>query len=265
MMRRWNDRSCCGIVGIALMLIAALCLLPSCDTGPKDDGSDETEQPAEPPPVFLSSELTYKADGNPRKGLIAYWSNTEARPALLLLPDSRGLDGWFRSQVDKYARMGYIVIVPDLTGLSEQSWDKDVVAELSASNAAAMQIVGPGPAVKTGVMGFGSGGTHALTAARYMNLDAVVICYGTLLAREEGLMEVEEPVLGIYGGSDERIPMTQIVAFQEAMQRVGGRFEGQVWQNEGHGFLRSPRDASAVREAEFAIVGWLDRYLLPPE
>jgi len=248
----------------ALLIAGVLAISPGCANGKAKDEGQIPEKPPEPPAVLQSAELKYEVDGKPRRGLINYWSNSINRPYLLLFPDERGLDPWFRRESEKYARMGYTVVTPDFSSITERSWDKDVVAQISAATAAALTLTRSGPAPKTGVMGFGPGGTYALTAARYLKLDAAVVCYGDLIPREEALLDLAEPILGIYGGSDALIPMTSIVAFQEAMQRTGGRFTGQVWQNEGHDFLRSPRNPDSVQEANLEIVGWLDRYLLPP-
>ena len=96
-----------------------------------------------------------------------------------------------------------------------------------------------------------------------MDLEALVICYGDLITSPEALQKVREPVLGIFGRLDEQVPVATAEAFQKIMEQMGGRFEGNIWGKEGHGFMRHPVDPNDAREADIEIINWLDTYFVP--
>jgi carboxymethylenebutenolidase len=63
-----------------------------------------------------------------------------------------------------------------------------------------------------------------------------VVYYGTSPATAS-LANVKVPVLGLYGGDDERVGAT-VPPADSAMKALGKRFEPHTFPGAGHGFLR---------------------------
>lgn len=250
-----------------LMAFLACGLLTSCqgdNTSSTLDLDNESATNAEPvEKTLLSEPLTYDVEGAQRAGHLARLNPLTVAPMLLLLPDERGIDAWMLNHAARFAQLGYVTVIPDIDHVTVDARDRDLVAEVEAAMAAARERVGYLAPPRVGVVGWSIGGWHALTLTRRMNLDVTVICYGPLLSRVEGLLGVREPILGIFGGEDEQVPMGDIVAFEDSMKMISGRFEAHVFSVEGHDFMRFPVDDANRREAELQIVGWLDRYMPP--
>jgi carboxymethylenebutenolidase len=103
---------------------------------------------------------------------------------------------------------------------------------------------------KIGAVGFCLGGAlAALLACRDPELGAAIIFYGNAPAAEE-IPKIRCPVLGLYGGTDQRIT-SGVPAFAEAMSAAGKRFEHVVYDGVGHAFFNDGRpayDAAAARD-----------------
>jgi carboxymethylenebutenolidase len=62
------------------------------------------------------------------------------------------------------------------------------------------------------------------------------VYYGT--SPEAGYDRINAPVLGLYGGDDQRVNATIPMA-QEAMSGLGRPYEVEIYEGAGHGFLRA--------------------------
>jgi carboxymethylenebutenolidase len=113
------------------------------------------------------------------------------------------------------------------------------------------------------VLGFCVGGALAATlACRDPELGAAVIFYGTAPAAEE-IPKIRCPVLGVYGGADQRIT-GGLPPFVEAMKAAGKRFDHVVYDGVGHAFFNDGRpsyDAGAARDAFARTVAFLQSAL----
>ena len=86
------------------------------------------------------------------------------------------------------------------------------------------------------MVGFCWGGSTSFAfAVDYADLDAAVVYYGTSPPTET-LASVRAPVLGLYGGADNRVNST-IPAAQAELDRLGKRYEVNIYDGAGHGFL----------------------------
>lgn len=238
----------------------------------------EEQPPPEPKPSVLLPDprntvpatgeirpvaLIYSVGSRRMLGHLVRYENPGSAPILVLLHDEHGIDAWLRQRADAYARLGYIVLCPDLSDLINDTFDQPVIDNVSAAIAATEVELKRKPVGRLAAIGWGKGGEQALTLARNMDLEALVICYGDLIATPEALQKVREPVLGIFGRLDDVVPVAEVEAFQKLMMQMGGRFEGNIWADEGHGFMRMPNDPTNAREADLEIISWLDTYFVP--
>lgn len=246
---------------------------------PKDDpkAGEEAPKPDPKPSAMLPDprntvpatgdmtqvSIIYSVGARRMLGHLVRYADPGTAPILLLLHDEKGIDDWLRQRAEAYARLGYIVLCPDLSELMNETFDQPVIDNVMAAIAQTENQLQRKPVGRYAAIGWGHGGGQALTLARYMNLDAIVICYGDLITSPEALQKVREPVLGIFGRLDDQVPVTTVEEFQKIMEQMGGRFEGNIWGKEGHGFMRTPVDPNDAREADLEIINWLDTYFVP--
>jgi carboxymethylenebutenolidase len=200
--------------------------------------------------------VTYPAGGGDEvTAWVVYPERSDAAPVVIVIHEIYGLTDWIRSVADQLAAEGFIAIAPDLLsgkgsdGGGSASMDRqgavaairglersEVNRRLEAAAAYATGLPAAGDQV--GVVGFCWGGSSSfLLATAWDGLDAAVVYYGSSPATET-LSTISAPVLGLYGGDDNRVNATIPDARQE-MDRLGKTFEVEIYAGAGHGFLRN--------------------------
>ncbi|MFW5653722.1 MAG: dienelactone hydrolase family protein [Planctomycetota bacterium] len=241
-------------------------------SGPEEAEPEEVEpldplevvQPEIDPNSLTIEGIEYNAGGRRYSGILSRYPGLLRAPVLIALHDEYGFDAWFLKRIENYARLnpGVVVVAPDFRDWPDTRSEEALVENIRSAVNAAIEVVGYSEQPRIGVIGWSIGGTRAVIAGRYLDLDLVITCYGRLPFSEEELFDLREPVRGVYGQDDEKVPMTHVVNFGDRMSRLAGDFEAQVWQDEGHMFLRDPNEPSNAREAEDEIIFWIDRFLI---
>lgn len=213
---------------------------------------------------------------------VVYPERSDAAPVVVVIHEIFGLSNWIRAVADQLAAEGFIAIAPDLLTMKNvpvlpdgevdaqvarseiRTLDpSDVNRYLSAVGEYGMSL----PAAKRtyGVVGFCWGGSTSFAyAVAAPGLAASVVYYGTSPATES-LTSVRAPVLGLYGGADNRVNAT-IPAADSAMKAMGKTYEPHIFDGAGHGFLRQQdgqdgANMAATREAWPLTIQWFRRYL----
>ncbi len=106
-------------------------------------------------------------------------------------------------------------------------------------------------AEKTGVIAWGFGGRCAPQTAA--DSDAVVVYYGQPFLNPKLLAALEAPILGLFGGQDQDIPVGRVRRFESALQEAGKSVEIHVYAGAGHGFANPSSDS---HDAEAAADAW---------
>jgi carboxymethylenebutenolidase len=194
---------------------------------------------------------------------VVYPEREDAAPVVIVIHEIFGLTDWIRGVADQLAAAGFVAIAPDLLsgkapdGAGTAGFDQQgavrAIRELNRDevirrlNAAAEYATGlPSTTSAFAAIGFCWGGSTTFQyATRQPGLGAAVVYYGS--APDGGYEQIAAPVLGLYGGDDARVNAT-IPAAREAMQRLDKRYETEVYDGAGHGFLR----AQGSREANLA-------------
>lgn len=185
---------------------------------------------------------------------VVYPERSTPAPVVLVVHEIYGLSAWIRGVADQLAADGYIAIAPDLiTGKVALEGDtvaaQTAVAAVRALNAAdvhrqleAIARYGMNLSAaqkKYGIVGFCWGGStsfaHAVRSPA--GLGAAVVYYGSS-PDTSALTGVKVPVLGLYGGDDERVNAT-VPAAQSEMRRLGKTYDVHFFDGAGHGFLRA--------------------------
>lgn len=245
-------RHALGIATAAAALLAAPIPLSAQDL-PSDEAGAVERLDASP---RHGEWVTYPAgDGDEVTAWVVYPERSDAAPVVIVIHEIYGLTDWIRSVTDQLAAEGFIAIAPDLLsgkgsdGGGSSSMDRqgavaairglersEVNRRLEAAAAYATGL--PAAGEQVGVVGFCWGGSSSfLLATAWDGLDVAVVYYGSSPATET-LSTISAPVLGLYGGDDNRVNATIPDARQE-MDRLGKTFEVEIYAGAGHGFLRN--------------------------
>jgi len=198
--------------------------------------------------------ITYDAGGGDRvQAWVAYPERSDPAPVVVVIHDIRAMSDWARAVGDQLAADGFIAVVPDLLsgrgpggGGTESFTSNEVgraIRDLDPADvnrrlraAAAYGTSLPSATDRVGVVGFCWGGSTSFAfAVDYADLNAAVVYYGTS-PPTEALSSVRAPVLGLYGGIDNRVNST-IPAAQAELARLGKRYDVNIYDGAGHGFL----------------------------
>ncbi len=220
---------------------------------------------------------------------VVYPQRRTNAPVVVVIHEIYGLSTWIRGVADQLAADGYIAIAPDLLTGKVEHIQGDTVAAQAATAAIRnikpedyqrqLEAVAnwgmnlPSAQKKYGIVGFCWGGSasfaHALLSPK--GLAAAVVYYGSITpAQYSQVKNVKVPVLGLYGGSDQRIGAT-IPATDSVMKADGKTYDPHTFEGAGHGFLRqrndpqsgAPIDANvkASGQAWPLTIGWFRKFL----
>jgi carboxymethylenebutenolidase len=199
-------------------------------------------------------------------------------PLVLVVPEIFGLHEHIRDVTRRLAKLGYFAIAPDVffrqgdparyesvddirTHIVSKASDEQVLADLDASLEWAHR--NGGDASRLLATGFCWGGRITwLYAAHQRKLRAAVAWYGKLNGPKTAYQPrhpidvagaLNAPVLGLYGGQDQSIPLEQVEQMRSALREAGGASQVLVYPEAGHAFYADYRP-SYDREA--AEDGW---------
>ncbi|ACI98926.1 dienelactone hydrolase family protein [Rhodospirillum centenum] len=175
-------------------------------------------------------------------------------------------EGWLAVAPELYARQGDPAAVPDIQTLVRDLVSKVPDAQVLGDLDATLRWAGAngGDADRAAVTGFCWGGRITwLYAAHQPRLKAGVAWYGRLASPPTGLQpmvpvqlaaELKAPVLGLYGGADQGIPVADVDAMRKALAAAGKTESEIVLYPDGpHGFFA---DYRASYRPEIAADAW---------
>jgi carboxymethylenebutenolidase len=158
-------------------------------------------------------------------------------------------EGYLAIAPDLYQRQGDVTKITDLQQIVRdvvaKVGDEQVMKDLDATVAWAKSS-GEGDTAKLGITGFCWGGrTVWMYSAHSKDLKAGVAWYGRLVANPLGgpktnpldvAANLNAPVLGLYGGKDQGIPLESVEKMREALKKDGDPSQIQVYDDAAHGF-----------------------------
>src|SRR5258706_1046689 len=234
------------------------------------------DQPTLPPG---EKEAKARLDASPRHGewvdiavpgsdakmraFVGYPERKDKAPVVIVIQEIFGLTDWIRSVADQLAAQGFIAIAPDLlSGPAGKGTDalgdrsavtkavsaldpKLVTTMLNATRDHALKF--PDANGKTATIGFcWGGGTSFRYATEQPDLNAAVVYYG-VSPNAAALEKLKAPVLGNYGGNDNRVNAT-IKAAQDKLKELNKTYEPNIYEGAGHGFLRQQNGQNAANK-----------------
>jgi len=226
--------------------------------------------------------VTIDSRGDQIEAFVVYPERSDNAPVVVVIHEIFGLSEWARAVADELAAEGFIAIAPDMlsgkgpsgggsTGLDSQAavslmrtlQPAEVTRRVNMAVDYATAL--PAATERFGIIGFcWGGGTVFSYAGARDDLGAAVVYYGTS-PDAQTLRRIQAPVIGFYGGDDQRVVATVEPARTE-MERLGKSYEPNIYAGAGHGFLRAQNDRdganmSASEQAWPATVAFLKAQL----
>jgi carboxymethylenebutenolidase len=197
-----------------------------------------------------------------------------SEPAVVILPDVRGLYRFYVELAERFAQAGHHAIAIDYfgrtAGTGERGEEFEFMPHVTQTRvetvqldiASAIDALGDRTGARSVVtVGFCFGGSHSFAAATSAELDltAAVGFYGRLVPSREGAPapiehagETRCPVLGLFGGADPAIPPDEVEVFDRALDGAGVEHEIISYPGAPHSFF----DRSQAEHAEASEDAW---------
>jgi carboxymethylenebutenolidase len=196
-------------------------------------------------------------------------------PTILVVSEIFGVHEYIADTCRRLAKLGYQAIAPELfarygdptkfsnvqdliASVVNKTPDAGVMADLDAC--AAWAAKNGGDAARLGITGFCWGGRITwLYAAHNPKVKAGVAWYGRIddaptAERPQQPLElvanIKAPVLGLYGGKDQGIPLDDVEAMKTALAKAGSKSQLHVYPDAPHAFHADYRPTYRKAEAE---------------
>jgi carboxymethylenebutenolidase len=209
-------------------------------------------------------------------------------PVVLVVQEIFGVHEHIKDVCRRFAKLGYFAIAPELyhrqgdvsklksideiRPIVAKVPDAQVMADLDACVDFA-QKSGKGDVAKLGITGFCWGGRIVwLYAAHSQQLKAGVAWYGRLVGDPSEnqpehpvniAADLNAPVLGLYGGKDQGIPLETVEQMRTALKKAKVDAEISVYTDAPHAFFADYRPSYVEKDAKDAwqkAVAWFNKY-----
>jgi carboxymethylenebutenolidase len=208
-------------------------------------------------------------------------------PVVLVVQEIFGVHEHVKDVCRRLAKAGYLAVAPemyvrqgDVAGLKSIDEVRTVVAKVPDAQvlsdldaAVAYAVSDGGDADKLAITGFCWGGRITwLYAAHNPQLKAGVAWYGRLVGEASELTpkhpvdvagDLKAPVLGLYGGADQGIPLDTVEAMRAACAKAGKTCEIVVFEGAPHAFhadYRPSYRAEPAKEGWSRLLDWLRQH-----
>ena len=211
-------------------------------------------------------------------------------PVVIVIPEIWGMHEYIKDVVRRFAKRGFLAVtfepyareggvlqladIQAVLKVANAVPDAQVMADLTAIVAYVKKL----PAARAdriGVTGFCRGGLYTLLfAAQSPDVKAAVPWYGQIKpAKTAGIRtvgpldlaaQIKAPVLGLYGGADQGIPVSDVTEMESALKAAGKTAEFVIYSDAPHAFHAdyrpSYRENSAI-DAWARCLTWFNTYL----
>jgi carboxymethylenebutenolidase len=219
----------------------------------KNMAGDSSATPASVPEddaTLTGEDRTIDTSAGPLDIYVARPKDAGDHPGIVLIHENQGLVPHIRDVARRLAKLGYVVVAPDLLtpagGVASFGDAPERIAALGTLDreqmvvqlvAAVDELVGLSgvDANRIGAIGFCFGGGMTwLLSTREPRLKAAVPFYGPNPPLDQ-VPNIQAAVLAVYGANDERIN-AGIADIESAMSAAGKSFEKEVYDGAGHAF-----------------------------
>ena len=210
----------------------------------------------------FAQTITFPSEPAGGGGFVAAPTTPGKHPAIVVIQEWWGLDGWVREQAERFAGQGYVALAVDLYR-GKVATTQDEAHELSRGlpHDRAIGDLKAGfnylasrkdvDASRIGVIGWCMGGGYALdlTLAE-PRIAATVINYGHLMVDPKTIASIKPPILGKFGANDRGIPPADVTAFDAALKKAGKSSDIKIYEGAGHAFMNPNNKQGYVKTAD---------------
>lgn len=172
-------------------------------------------------------------------------------PTVIMIHEFWGLSEDIVGKAQALAEEGYVVVAPQLFRESTARTVPRAIYQVITTPQE--QILGDLDAVlawlnaqpevapdRIAILGFCFGGRSSLQYSLHNHqLAATIILYGSLVTDTAQLRSLPGPVLGIFGGADQSIPLADVNAFEAALNEAGVPNTISIYEGQPHAFVTS--------------------------
>jgi carboxymethylenebutenolidase len=213
-------------------------------------------------------------------------------PVILVNEEIFGVHEYIKDTCRRLAKLGYLAVateyyarIGDLSKMTDSAAIfRDVISKApdaqymsDLDSTAAWAAANGGDASRIGVLGFCRGGRQTwLYAAHNPHLKAAVVFYGPLGGAATSIQpktalelagDIKCPLLGLYGGLDQSIPVDSVHAAEAKAKEAHKTVEIVIYPDAGHGFHADYRPSYKAADAADAwkrAIAWFHRYGVAP-
>lgn len=172
-------------------------------------------------------------------------------PTVIMIHEFWGLSDEIVGKAEALADEGYLVVAPQLFQDSTARTVPRAIYQVMTTPQekilsdldAVFAWLNTQPEValdRIAIMGFCFGGRSSLQYSLHnTQLAATVILYGSLVTDTAQLRSLPGPVLGIFGGADQSIPLADVNAFEAALNEAGVPNTISIYEDQPHAFVTS--------------------------
>ncbi len=209
-------------------------------------------------------------------------------PTVLVVQEIFGVHEHIRDVCRRFAKLGYLAVAPELYArqgdvsklktpqeimetVVAKVPDAQVMSDLDAT--AAWAAKNGGNPKRLAITGFCWGGRIVwLYAAHNPNLKAGVAWYGRLVGTNDPLhpkqpidlaKSIKVPVLGLYGGADQGIPVETVEMMRDELKAAGNKSEFVIYPDTPHAFHADYRPSyhrEAAEDGWRRLQEWFSKY-----
>ncbi|MBL8098937.1 MAG: dienelactone hydrolase family protein [Anaerolineales bacterium] len=195
-------------------------------------------------------------------------------PVVIMIHEFYGVNEKLISKADLLAQQGYYVIAPDTFRGTSTAWIPRAIYQVINTDQAQVnqdldkvyawvQSQPEADMKRVGILGFCYGGRVSLLYSLHNpNMAATVIFYGSSETNPEVLKNLSGPVLGIFGGADESIPLEEVTALENGLEQAGIPHQISVYENQPHAFIV---DAEGIKAGGAQAEAWNEMLLFLDE
>ena len=216
------------------------------------------------------------ADGATMRAYLAKPEGPGPHPAVIMIHEFYGLRPEMVGKAEALAKEGYVVLAPNVFRNGTTNWIPSAIykvltadtAQIDGDVESAYQWLAAQPEVQAdriAIMGFCFGGGTALRYSLSNNqLAATAVFYGQPITDSDKLKALSGPVLGIFGGADGSIPLSEVEGLRQGLTEAGVPNEVTVYAGQPHAFVQSMEEIAKggpQQEAWQQLLAFLEQNL----
>jgi len=227
---------------------------------------------------LTNTTLSGQNGGPTVKAYVAQPAGTGPFPTVIMIHEFYGLSESIVGKANALAAEGYLVIAPDTFRGSTTSWIPRAIFQVITNKPeqvntdldsvyAWLETQPNVDQARVGIAGFCYGGrTSLLYSLHNHKLAATVVFYGSPETNPEILKDLPGPLLGIFGGADQSIPVSAVKDFDVALTQAGIVHQVTIYEGQPHAFVQDVagiRAGGAQGEAWTEMLKFLETHLKP--